>query len=104
MRVMVFAKNPEGTEKDMAPTPEAIEAFKAMDQFIEELVQALSQRVGLRRPLFQDRRFFLDWDEVRAMVAAWLPPCAPVSVAYGRIVTSTVGAIVLLVLLRLIRS
>src|SRR5262245_19853139 len=40
MRVMVFAKATEGSEKGMAPTPEALEAFKAMDQFIEELVKA----------------------------------------------------------------
>ena len=40
MRVMVFAKATEGSEKEMAPTPEAMEAFKAMDQFIEELVKA----------------------------------------------------------------
>jgi hypothetical protein len=40
MRVIVFAKATEGSEKGMAPTPEAIEAFKAMDQFTEELVKA----------------------------------------------------------------
>jgi hypothetical protein len=40
MRVMVFVKATEGSEKGMAPTPEAIEAFKAMDQFTEEQVKA----------------------------------------------------------------
>jgi hypothetical protein len=40
MRVMVFAKATEASEKGTAPTPEAIEAFKAMDEFIEELVKA----------------------------------------------------------------
>ena len=40
MRVMVFAKATEGGEKGMEPTPEMIEAFKAMDQFTEELVKA----------------------------------------------------------------
>ena len=40
MRVMVFAKTTEGIDKGMAPTPEMIEAFKAMDQFTEELVKA----------------------------------------------------------------
>jgi hypothetical protein len=40
MRVMVFAKATENSDKSMAPTPEAIEAFKAMDQFTEELVKA----------------------------------------------------------------
>src|SRR5262249_40891172 len=40
MRVMVFHKTTEGIEKGMAPTPEMIEAFRAMDQFTEELVKA----------------------------------------------------------------
>jgi hypothetical protein len=39
MRVMVFAKASEGSE-GMAPTPEMLEAFKAMDEFTEELVKA----------------------------------------------------------------
>ena len=37
MRVMVFAKATEDSEKDAPPTPEA---FAAMDRFIEELVKA----------------------------------------------------------------
>ena len=40
MRVMVFAKAPEGAELSGAPTPEQLEAFAAMDKFTEELVQA----------------------------------------------------------------
>ena len=40
MRVMVFAKMPEGSSEVMEPTPEVIEAFAAMDRFTEELVQA----------------------------------------------------------------
>jgi hypothetical protein len=40
MRVMVFHKATEGSEAEMAPTPEMIEAFKAMDEFTEELVKA----------------------------------------------------------------
>lgn len=40
MRVMVFSKAAEGGEPGAAPTPEQIEAFAAMDQFIEELVKA----------------------------------------------------------------
>ena len=40
MRVMVFAKATEASEQGMAPTPEALEAFAAMDRFTEELVQA----------------------------------------------------------------
>ena len=40
MRVMVFAKATEGSEKGMAPTPEMLEAFAAMDRLTEELVKA----------------------------------------------------------------
>src|SRR5262249_35607571 len=40
------------------------------EEDIEELVQDLSRSVGLRRPLFHGRRFFLEWDQVRTMVAA----------------------------------
>ena len=40
MRVMVFAKATEGSEAGMAPTPEMLEAFAAMDRFTEELVAA----------------------------------------------------------------
>ena len=37
MRVMVFGKASEGSEKGVPPTPEA---FAAMDRFTEELVKA----------------------------------------------------------------
>jgi hypothetical protein len=40
MRVMVFAKAPEGIKMDGPPTREALEAFAAMDRFTEELVSA----------------------------------------------------------------
>ena len=40
MRVMVFAKATDDSEKGAAPTAEALEAFAAMDRFIEELVKA----------------------------------------------------------------
>lgn len=40
MRVMVFAIATEDSEKGLAPTPEALEAWEAMDRFTEELVQA----------------------------------------------------------------
>jgi len=40
MRVMVFAKATEDSEKGVAPTAEALEAFAAMDKFTEELVKA----------------------------------------------------------------
>jgi hypothetical protein len=40
MRVMVLVKATEDGEQGMAPTPEMIEAFAAMDRFTEELVNA----------------------------------------------------------------
>jgi len=40
MRVMVFVKATEDSEAGMAPTPETLEAFAAMDRFTEELVEA----------------------------------------------------------------
>jgi hypothetical protein len=40
MRVMVFAKITEEIKMDAPPTPEALEAFAAMDRFTEELVKA----------------------------------------------------------------
>ena len=40
MRVMVFAKITEDSKLDGPPTPEALEAFAAMDKFTEELVKA----------------------------------------------------------------
>ena len=39
MRVMVLSKATEGMQLG-EPTPEALEAFAAMDQFTEELVKA----------------------------------------------------------------
>ena len=40
MRIMVFGKATEDSEKGAAPTAEALEAFAAMDRFTEELVKA----------------------------------------------------------------
>ena len=40
MRVMVFFKANEDSEKGIEPTPEMLEAFAAMDRFTEELVEA----------------------------------------------------------------
>jgi hypothetical protein len=40
MRVMVFAKSSEDMKMDGPPSPEALEAFAAMDRFTEELVKA----------------------------------------------------------------
>ena len=40
MRVMVFHKTSEDMKMDGPPSPEALEAFAAMDRFTEELVKA----------------------------------------------------------------
>jgi hypothetical protein len=40
MRVMVFAITTPDSDKGLAPTPEMLEAWEAMDKFTEELVQA----------------------------------------------------------------
>ncbi len=40
MRVMVFFKAAEAGENGMAPTPEMMEAFAAMDRLTEEMVEA----------------------------------------------------------------
>ena len=62
MRVMVFAKATENGEQGfMAPTPEALEAFAAMDAFTEELVKAgvLVAGAGLK-PSAQSKRIVID--------------------------------------------
>ena len=58
MRVMVFAKTTEDSEKGAPPTPEA---FAAMDRFIEELVKAgiMVAGAGLK-PMAQSKRIALD--------------------------------------------
>jgi hypothetical protein len=63
MRVMVFAKATEVSEKGMAPTPEAMEAFAAMDRFTEELVQAgvFVAGAGLK-PSAESKRIVLEGD------------------------------------------
>ena len=52
MRVMVFAIATEDSKMDMSPTPEMLEAFAAMDQFTEELVNAgiMVAGAGLKPP------------------------------------------------------
>ena len=52
MRVMVFGIATEDSKMDMAPTPEMIEAFAAMDKFTEELAEAgvLVAGAGLKPP------------------------------------------------------
>jgi hypothetical protein len=61
MRVMVFVKATEDGEKGVAPTPEALEAFAAMDRFTEELVKAgvFVAAAGLK-PGAQSKRIAFD--------------------------------------------
>jgi hypothetical protein len=61
MRVMVFVKATEDSEQGMAPTPEMLEAFAAMDRFTEELVQAgvLIAAAGLK-PSAESKRIAVD--------------------------------------------
>jgi len=49
-----------------------IETVKASchDDAIEELVQSVATALGTRRPVVHERNFFLDWDQVRTMVAS----------------------------------
>jgi len=56
-------------ERDVDPI---IETVKAMcdEGAVEELIHTLIQAVGLSRPLFPERKFFLDWHQVREMAAA----------------------------------
>jgi len=58
---MVLVKATEDSEKGLAPTPEALEAFAAMDAFTEELVKAgvLVAAAGLR-PSAESKRLVFD--------------------------------------------
>jgi hypothetical protein len=58
---MVFSKAAEDSENGMAPTPEALEAFAAMDRFMEELVGAgvFVAAAGLK-PTAQSKRILFD--------------------------------------------
>ncbi|MBT2188219.1 YciI family protein [Sphingobium nicotianae] len=61
MRVMVFVKATEASENGMAPTPEMLEAFAAMDRFTEELVEAgvFVAAAGLK-PSAQSKRIAIE--------------------------------------------
>ncbi len=61
MRVMVFVKATEDSEKGMLPTPEMLEAFEAMDSFTEELIQAgvFVAAAGLK-PSVESKRIVVD--------------------------------------------
>jgi hypothetical protein len=58
---MVFVKATEDSEKGVAPTAEALEAFAAMDRFTEELVEAgvLIAAAGLK-PSAESKRIAFD--------------------------------------------
>ena len=82
MRVMVFVKATEDSEKGMAPTPEALEAFAAMDRFTEELVEAgvfvaaagLKNSAEAKRVLYDGAaRTIIDgpFAETGALIAGW---------------------------------
>lgn len=64
MRVMVFAKAIEDSEKSVPPTPEA---FEAMDRFTEELVKAgvLVAGAGLK-PSAEAKRIVCDGPAARS--------------------------------------
>jgi hypothetical protein len=68
MRVMVFVKATEESEQGAAPTPEALEAFAAMDRFTEELVEAgvFVAAAGLK-PSAQSKRVAYDGDSRRVI-------------------------------------
>ncbi|HVI98915.1 MAG TPA: YciI family protein [Sphingomonas sp.] len=82
MRVMVFVKATEESEAGLAPTPEAMEAFAAMDRFTEELVKAgvfvaaaglKPSREGKRVRFDGDSRTVIDgpFAEARELVAGF---------------------------------
>jgi len=82
MRVMVFAKAAEDSKMDGAPTPEALDAFAAMDRFTEELVKAgvfvagagLKNSAQAKRIVFDGaRRTVIDgpFAEARELVAGF---------------------------------
>ena len=54
---------------DVDPVVETVKAMCDEDA-IEELIHSLTRAVGLLRPLFPERKFFLDWDQVREMAAS----------------------------------
>ena len=82
MRVMVFAIATEDGQADLAPTPEMLAAWEAMDAFTEELVQAgvMVAGAGLK-PTAQGKRIVCEgtsrtvvdgpFAETREMVAGF---------------------------------
>jgi peptidoglycan/xylan/chitin deacetylase (PgdA/CDA1 family) len=62
-----YAAQPEPLCADGVDT--VIETVKTAcdEEVIRELIETLTPAVGLRRPFFPGRRFFLDWDQIREM-------------------------------------
>jgi len=54
---------------DLDPLIEAVKDTCDEDA-IGDLIRDLADALNLRRPLFSERRFFLDWDQVREMASA----------------------------------
>ena len=82
MRVMVLSKASETIDMDAPPTPEALEAFAAMDAFMEELVKAgvfvaaagLKNNAECKRVVFDgEKRSVIDgpFAEARELVAGF---------------------------------
>ena len=57
--------------RDVHAADRLIEAVKATcaEHVRERLIQDIGDTVGCRRPFLRERRFFLDWDQVREMAA-----------------------------------
>jgi peptidoglycan/xylan/chitin deacetylase (PgdA/CDA1 family) len=60
-----------GRASGAADVDALIETVKATcdEDVIQRLVEALMRAAGLRHPIIPERRFFLDWDQVRDMAA-----------------------------------
>jgi peptidoglycan/xylan/chitin deacetylase (PgdA/CDA1 family) len=60
-----------GRASGAADVDALIETVKAScdEDVIQRLVEALMRAAGLRRPLIPERKFFLDWDQVRDLAA-----------------------------------
>ena len=67
LRSLATIRSLQASDLDML-----IETVKALcdEETIEDLVETLGQTVGLRRPFIPGRRFFVDWEQARAMAAA----------------------------------
>lgn len=80
MRVMVFIKATEDSEKGMPPTAETMAAFAAMDRFTEELVAAgvFVAAAGLK-PSAEAKRIAFDGPGRTVVDGPFADPCALVA-------------------------